>query len=179
MAANHPFVRSDARHLFVEFVAVGVDAGAHRGGELGKLPVLDTSATTESSSDSYTAELSTAVIQAWGRSRIRIGAAKARRRGSRIGSERGPRIIERWKRRDRIIGGRSGRPGKRTKVRLVGDGLLAEGDDRSQIYRWQAELGRTDQGSGVGRGRNGALRRRRNAFHWRWGNEDRWAMTSG
>jgi hypothetical protein len=29
------------RHLFVEFMAVGVDAGAHGGDELGKLPVLD------------------------------------------------------------------------------------------------------------------------------------------
>ena len=102
----------------------------------------------ESSSDSCTAELSAAVIQAWGRSRIRIGTAKARRRGSRIGSERGSRIIERWKRRDGIIGGRSGRSGERTKVRLIGDGLLVERDDRSGIYGWQTELGRTDQGSG-------------------------------
>jgi hypothetical protein len=29
------------RHLFVEFTAVGVDAGAHGGDELGKLPALD------------------------------------------------------------------------------------------------------------------------------------------
>ena len=29
------------RHLLADFMAVGIDAGAHRGDELGKLPVLD------------------------------------------------------------------------------------------------------------------------------------------